>query len=294
MIEKPRGASNSSVCADLHSQVDRWVICFGGQQNPITSVFMKGNAAEFKDYKSFGSKHVARTLTTDPEPGTTIELRITELKELTEPDASLFIIKQKASSADRIASVRIDEETFRKLVVSSMDVQWPPTGGGLATGGCAVYASADRKGRVREVWPEGCDNTGLEQPLRDAVSKWLLKPATSKGTPVQVEALLGFTFHTDVSAGNQLPQLTDSEARQLATKVVEPDFSQSNMKKGTQVTVEVSVDEKGRVTGTNNPHGLDMRTFMAVHDALIKWEFRPYFKDGKAQYFHADIVFVAR
>jgi hypothetical protein len=91
--------------------------------------------------------------------------------------------------AERLKSVKIDEDAFRKLAVGSTEINWHPMGGGRATGRCAVYASADRSGHIREVWPAGCDSTGLEEPLRDQVKKWQLTPAVSDGAPVQVEAL---------------------------------------------------------------------------------------------------------
>jgi hypothetical protein len=80
---------------------------------------------------------------------------------------------------------------------------------------------ADRAGNVRESWPEGCDSTGIQTALRDIVKTWKLRPPVSNGVPVQVEALLGFTFHTVVH-DNPLPLLTDAEIRQLATNTVEP------------------------------------------------------------------------
>ena len=94
--------------------------------------------------------------------------------------------------------MKVDEDTLRKLSLNSTAIDWPPVGGGMTAGGCAVYVSADRSGRIREVWPEGCDNPGLQDPLRDMVRKWQLKPASMNGAPVQVEALVTFKFETKV------------------------------------------------------------------------------------------------
>ena len=84
-IPKPQGSANSTSCADFHARVDRWVICFAGDHGLLSSVFTKGYAVEFKEYKNFGDKRVARRIVTNPEPGTTLEARITELTELTQP-----------------------------------------------------------------------------------------------------------------------------------------------------------------------------------------------------------------
>jgi hypothetical protein len=290
-LPKPQGSANSTTCADFPARVDRWVICFEGDHGLLSSVFTKGYAVELKEYKSFGDKRVARRIVTNPEPGTTIEAHITELTEITQPDDQAFVVQEVTPPAERIVSLRIDEDTFRKLALGSTEIDWPPTGGGPATGGCAVYASADRKGVVREVWPEGCDSTGLEDPLREAVKKWRLKPAISNGVPVQVEALLGFTFHTNVDKSHPLPELLDAEVRKLATSIVEPVFPPGSGGKGTEFAVEISVDESGKLTGVGNPHGLPNPVFMAINGAVSKWHFKPYVKDGKPQYFHANLVF---
>jgi hypothetical protein len=289
-LPKPQGSS-STTCADLHAAVDRWVICFSGDHGVLSSVFTKGYAVEFKEYKNFGDKRVPRSIVADPEPGTRLEARITELSELTQPDEQMFAIQEVTPLSGRIKSVMVDEEMFRKMALGSTEIDWPPTGGGPDTGGCAVYASADRSGEVREVWPEECDSTGLQDPLRDAVKKWRLKPAVFDGVPVQVEALLGFTFHTRVDNSHPLPALSDAEARELATSIVEPVFPPGSGNKGTEFVVQISVDETGKFTGLGNSNHLSIPIFSAINTALTKWHFNPYMKDGKARYFHANLVF---
>jgi len=289
-ITKPHGGAKSTTCADIHARVDRWVICFEGEHGLLSSVFTKGYAAEFYDYKKFGDKWVARLISSDPEPGTKIQLQVTELTSFNQLDDPMFNVQESTPAAARIRSLRIDEDTFRKLVVGSTEIEWPPTGGGLATGGCAVYVSADRAGHVREAWPEGCDNTGLQDPLREAVKKWQLKPAISNGDPVQVEALLGFTFHTTVNP-SPLPELSDAEVRKLATSIVEPVFPSGTAPKGTPLTVRISVDETGKLAGIENDHHLGTDAVMAIYRAVSRWGFHPYLQDGKPSYFHGELIF---
>jgi hypothetical protein len=290
-IQKPQGSERSTSCADLHSRVDRWVICFEGSHGLLASVFSKGYAMEFKDFKKFGDKRVPTRLTTDPEPGTKLEARILELTEFTQPDDQMFVVSQPTPPKDRIKSIRIDEEALRKLALGSTEIDWPPVGEGLTTGGCAVYVSADRAGNIREAWPEGCDSASLQDPLREAVKKWRLKPAISDGVPVQVEALLGFTFHTTVDKSLALPELSDEEVRKLSSNAVEPVFPPGSVQKGTEVVIQISVDESGKLTGVGNTHNLDTKVFGAAYVALRKWHFSPYIKHGKPQYFHANVSF---
>ncbi len=284
------GSPNSTFCSDFQAHIDRWVICLDGN-GLLSSVTTKGYAAEFKDYKSFAGRRVARRIVTNPEPGTKIEAHITDLTELTQPDEQTFVVHQPTPPAERLRSVRVDDETLRKLVAGSTEVDWPTVGSGLVTGGCAVYLSADRTGAIREVWPSGCDNSGLQDPLREAVKKWHLKQAISNGVPVQVEALLGFTFHTSMDGLKGLPELSNAEARQLAAQIVEPVFPHGTAPKGAEIMVQIAVDETGKLTGVNNTQNLETRVFLAANAALRRWLFRPYVKDGKSQYFHANIVF---
>src|SRR5260370_8367248 len=118
-------------------------------------------------------------ITEDGEEGNKIEGRIVELTELTQPDDQMFVVSQPTPPKERIRSLRIDEEVLRKLALNSTEIDWPPVGDGLTTGGCAVYVSADRPGNIREAWPEGCDSASLQDPLLAAVRKCRLKPAIS-------------------------------------------------------------------------------------------------------------------
>ena len=141
-------------------------------------------------------------------------------------------------------------KTFRELSLTDTTIDWPLVGGPPLTGNCTVYVSADRSGRVREVWPGGCDNTGLEEPLRSAVRKWRLKTALLNNLPVQVDSRVTFPFQVQVDPNaHPLPLLSDAEVRSLATRVVEPIFPSGNGYSGTQIVAHISVDETGKLTG---------------------------------------------
>jgi hypothetical protein len=192
----PISSSVSSSCVNLPARVDRWVICFESSHGLFQSFFTKGWFAEYKEYKKFGSRWVARSILDYPEPGTTVEARVTELSELTQPDEQMFKIEQPTPSDQQIRSIHVNEDTLMGLVIGSTTIQWPPVGAGKLKGGCGVYVSVDRMGKVREAIPEGCDNATLEGPLHNAVMMWRLKPAVADGVRVQVEALLGIPFET--------------------------------------------------------------------------------------------------
>ncbi len=279
-MPKPNG---DRTCADLHMRIDRWVICFDAR-GALTSVFTKGYFAEFRDFQSFAGKRVPRRIVRDVEPGTTLELRIDSLEPLEAPDETMFAIAQPTPPADQISTVVVSDETARTLLVGSAEIAWPPVGGGVLKGGCAVYISVDRAGHVREAFPAGCDNYPLQGFLRDTVLKWQLKPAVSHGVPVQIESLMGFSYQTTIDSAKTPPMLTDAEARKLATFSPKPHFTPEVAQSHTEVVVRITVDDTGKFIGLQN----------AIDAALLKWKFKPYIKNGQACLFNADIIFRAQ
>lgn len=292
-IPRPSDSQSGPACTDFPARVDRWVICFQSSEGLFESVFSKGYFAEYRDYKKFGDKWVARAIRDYPGPGSDspIDVVITELTQLTNPAEQLFEVKQPTPPSQRIRSVRVDEDAFYKLAVASTEIVWPPVGERLLKGGCGVFVSADRTGKVREAVPEGCDNAALQGPLHDAVMKWQLKPDIVDGVPVQVEALLGIPFRTTLDQSKSLPQLSDSEVRKLVTHAVDPVFPPGSGPEGAEITVQISVDDTGILTGVGNPQNAPTPAFLAINAALSKWRFEPYIKNGKPQYFHGELVF---
>ncbi|MGA7851731.1 MAG: energy transducer TonB [Candidatus Acidiferrales bacterium] len=198
-IAEPSGNEKDQVCSDIHMTVDRIVICFSGNRL-LESVFTKGYFAEFRDYQKFSAKQVPRRIVSEPEYKSEIVASITALDPLPQPDESMFEVKSPTPPAGRIQIVRIDENVMRNLVIGGAEIAWPAVVSGKESGGCGAFISADRNGNVREEFPEGCDNTALEEPLHEALLKWKLKQAVVKGVPVQVTALMGFPFKVQVGS----------------------------------------------------------------------------------------------
>lgn len=197
-IAEPSGDEKDQVCSDIHMTVDRIVICFSGNRL-LESVFTKGYFAKFEDYRKFGAKQVPRRIISEPEYKSEIAASITTLDPLPpQPDESMFEVKSPTPPAGRIQILRIDENVMRSLVIGGAEIAWPAVVGGKDSGGCGAFISADRNGNVREEFPEGCDNNGLDEPLHEALIKWKLKQAVVNGVPVQVTALMGFPFKVQV------------------------------------------------------------------------------------------------
>ena len=281
--------NNDKTCRDVHFRVDRWVICFNKDQT-FESIFTKEYSAYFSDYQKFGKKLVARHISTNPGTDADVIAQISLLEPLAQPDESMFAVATPTPPAGRITFLAINEDTMRSLVIGGSDIPWPTAVGGKDSGGCGAFVSADRAGNVREVFPAGCDNPGLEEPLRQILLKWKLKPPVVKGVPVQVNSLMGFAFKVQVTPAPPVLELSNDQARQLASNVTEPTFPAGSAPHGTKVEIQISVDDDGKLLGTNNINNLGA-TFLPASAAVSHWKFQPYLQDGKAVPFNATIIF---
>ena len=298
-ITGPSGGANDRVCGDLHFRVDRIMVCFDGRGR-LESAFTKGYNAQYKEYKEFGGKQVARRIVTEPEYKSEIAAAITGLDPLPEPQDDLkddsgkplFEIKMPTPAADRIQVLRIDENAMRSLVIGSTDIAWPTVVGGEDSGGCGAFLSADRTGNVREVLPAGCDNASLDEPLRQALLKWKLKQPVVNGIPVQVTALMGFGFKVHVEPAPPVLELSDKEARKLASNKIDPVFP-SAAPRGAKVEVIISVDDDGTLIGAAPGPSRETKTlFFPAYGAVSRWKFSPYLENGKPVPFKATIIFI--
>jgi len=301
-ITMPNGAK-SDPCARAESKIgtgDRATAAFSNvcfdSEGRFKFVGSPRFAMEFHDYHGFGKKQAARQYIGDPEPGTKLVGNVTVLEDCAKATTpSTF--SPICANDDRFRSVSVSPSQLERLTADAIPVTWPPVRSGNLRGRLAMYLSIDSEGQVREAWPLNSDNAGLEDPARDQVMKWRVKPPKDEvGNPVQIDGGLGFSFETVI--GKPLPVLSDAEARALAIKIVEPQFPAGTMKRGRRYRIRIAVDERGKVAGggagDTEIDGTEMMpgpcVFWAIM-ALFKWEFRPYMVDGKPQYFYAEIVF---
>jgi hypothetical protein len=89
--------------------------------------------------------------------------------------------------------------------------------------------------------------------------------------------------------------LSDAEIRQLATKIVEPEWPVNSVEPGQVVEAEVSVNEQGKLTGLAfSKTKASISAIGAVNDAVSQWNFRPLIRNGKLEYFHGVVKFIVR
>jgi hypothetical protein len=265
-------------------------VCFRNPPGLLESVSSPGFEAEFRDFKEFHGKNVAWKISQEPEPGTKIEARVTELTDLKEPDPAMFSIQAPSTMHERAVRMRVSEGVARGLLLTTPEIAWLPVRDGKTNGTLSLVISVDKEGHVRETWPLNSDNPFPQDQARKAVSEWRFKPLMMEGVPVQMETVLTFAFRTRI--GDPIPVLSDEEGRKLAIETAEPDFALTKKPAaGTQFTVRVAVNEQGQVIGLKNINNLDMALLGPANVALHKWRFRPYIHDGKPDRFDTDITF---
>ncbi len=266
-------------------------ICFEGSHGLFESVVTPEFGVRFKDYKSFGDKRVPMRLVSDPEPGTTIEAKITELTVYSEGDETLFAVSEPTPPERQLKSIWIDQATAHGLSVSTPDIVWPSPRDGKTSGVLSMRISVDRNGQVQEAWPLNSDNPQLDDAAREQVKKWRFKAATQNGVRVQVESILTFAFDTKIV--DPFAILSDVEARKIAIKTVDPQIPSSSIPHGTPLVVRASVGEDGKVIGGQNPNNLPTAQFMSIWGAVREWSFQPQIRDGKPEPFKVDLAFPA-
>jgi hypothetical protein len=253
---------------------------------------------EFHDYRAFGKKQVARKLVYEPEPGTSVVGEVALLEGGTAwIDAALFT--PLAKNEDSFRTIQVSAKLLEQWTADNLPVAWPTVHSGKVRGHLAMYLSIDSEGQVRETRPLLSENADLEDPARNQVQQWKIKPVTdAAGNHFQIDGGLGFSFETRVGA--PLPVLSNEEARKLAVNIVEPKLPPHILPPGTRYRVRISVNEQGiftggaegdtEIPGTVKPPG----GIIEVLKALEEWRFTPLIRDGKAQYFQAELVFVAQ
>jgi hypothetical protein len=295
--------AKTDACARIQSKIgspDRATtvysnVCFD-EDGTLKFVGSPGYSMEFHDYRGFGNKKIARTLSDDPESGTKLVGRVTILEDEAKVKGDSDLFTPLPADEDRFREIQVSAETMEKLIADNPPIVWPTVHSGNIRGRDAIYLSIDTQGRVREAWPLNSDNGGVDDSVRDQARKWKMKPAIDKtGKQVQVDGSLSFAFETRVE--DPLPELSDTEVRQLAIKIDEPVWPTNFVRPGQVIEISVAVDEQGQVAGvsyTKVPPSGAAPVLMAASDALHHSTFRPLVRNGRPQYFHGTLRFIVR
>jgi outer membrane biosynthesis protein TonB len=147
-------------------------------------------------------------------------VQVTELNDLRKSDAKLFSISQPTPPNQQLRSATVPEEELRNQALQPLEIIWPQVLDGATSGKTSYYVCVDRSGNVREVLPLSVAVERADRPAERQIAGWKFKPVLQDGVPVQAEAIMNFDFNT--RAYGPAAPLTDSEARKMASGIVEP------------------------------------------------------------------------
>ncbi len=259
-------------------------VCFGGAEPRLLSDSATNLNITFRDWKKFGDKQIARTVTTDVEGYEAIEGRITTLEELKSADPAMFEVRETTPLDQRISTVYVSTATEESILERAPVLEWPSVREGKTDGYMIVYARTDRTGQVRETAKHNSDQPGLEDYGIQAALKYKFKPFIQGGVPLQMEMPLVLHFTSRIE--DPLPILSVEEMQKQIKGC-----STVEVAAGAPITTtRVSVNEAGKLTGEGNFRPATAATKMTVLKTLMGCTFLPYSVDGKVTYYHGDVV----
>lgn len=264
-------------------------LCPKGNDGLREVVGASGHSVAFSAYEPFGGKPVARILTNAPRLGEEIvTLKITKLEKLRSTDEGMFNIASVTPADKQMRFVSEAEQDLRDAVIGSQEIVWPQPLDGTQKGPASFFICIDRDGRARDVKPLYTVNERTNDSAVSQIVKWKFKPFMVDGVPAQAEGVLNFTV--DTRAFGPTEPLTNSEARKLASGIVEPEIPTGKYPAGTVYTLWAAIDSEGKVIEVMAGDGPN-ELFMPCYDALRKWQFRPIIENGQPRPYRAQIAF---
>ncbi len=291
-ITMPNGAKSASKIGTGERATDAFSNISFDSEERLSFFGSPRYGMEFHEYKAFGKKQIARKYVDDPEPGTTLVGQVVVLEDESKSSAA-DLFTPLPTNDNRFQTAAVNSEQMDKLIVGNPPITWPTVRSGDVHGHLAMYISADSQGNVREAWPLNSDNAGLEDPARDQVRAWKLKPAVdATGKRLQVDGGIGFLFDTKI--GDPLPVITGAQIETLSTGCgCLPILPPGLLPSGTSFKITVGVNEQGKLTGESFPPGIPWEVIQKAGLHTGDCKFKPYLVNGKATYYGVEFVFTA-
>jgi hypothetical protein len=247
---------------------------------------------EFHDYLNFGKKQYPRTFADDPEPGTRLVGKVVTLEEESKARVKPDVFIPLQSQDNLFQSKVVSSQQMEQFTAPNPPIVWPTVHSGNTHGHLAIYIGVDNHGQVREAWPRNSDNAGLEDPARDQVRTWKIKPVLDQaGTPIQIDGGLG--FHFDTSIKDPLPILSGADIqKQLIGCTYTPVLPAGLIPAKTEVKIRLSINETGKRTGVSfsTADGFKVMQSLGIEKSC---QFKPYLVDGKPSYYFLDFEYTA-
>lgn len=184
-------------------------------------------------------------------------------------------------------TVTFSQEELQPLALRSLEVIWPQVLDGPISGEASYRVTIDSSGAVSDVQPVNMDVERSNDSVIRQVMRWKFKPPTQDGAPVQAEVV--WTFHFNTRAYGPSAPLLESEARKLATKVVEPNYPPGTPS-GTICSMRIAVDSDGYlIEAIEGPCPREL-AIPCLH-AIQSWQFKSVLENGQPRPYRSEITF---
>ena len=264
-------------------------ICFCGSEPRLSYILTFNDSMEFKDWKSFGKKQIARTYETDVLNYQPVIGRLIKLEELKEPDEAMFAVTAATPLDQRISTSFVSTLKEESLIENAPVIQWPTVREGKTDGYMIVYARTDRTGQVRETAKHNSDQPGLESFGMEQALRYKFKPLVEDGVAQQMEMPLVLHFRSQLADPLPVLSVMDMKKQVISCETGLP----LGTPPGTVVRIRVSVNEEGKITGVGSSAPMKPDQFIAASARVKACKFAPYVLNGKATYYKGDVEFVA-
>lgn len=184
------GWVTSTGTPEVHN-IRRSAISLGESSGELLYGFGFGWGGEFKDYKEFHNRRVARTVVSDA-----VVAHVTLLEDLDKTHEELFDTGAPGGDPQAVKIVLLDETTLRKNLVSDETNPWPPVQDGPLQGNVTSDIVVDREGTVREIGTVISENAAMEDVGKARLLAMKFRPFLENGVPVQAMSQITLPFKT--------------------------------------------------------------------------------------------------
>lgn len=195
-----------------------------------------------------------------------------------------------AAPQSEARTVMFSQDELQPLALQPLEIIWPQVLDGPIRGDALYRLTLDSTGSVTDVQPLTIAVERSNDSVIRQIMRWKFKPLTQDGVPVRAEVV--WTFHFNTRAYGPSAPLPESEARKLATKIVDPSFPPGTPS-GETCSMRIAVDSDGyliEVIGDVCPG--DALYIPSLH-AIQSWQFKPVLENGERRPYRSEITFRA-
>lgn len=197
-----------------------------------------------------------------------------------------------APSEQETHPLTIDQDMFQKSAITPLEIIWPQVLDGPTSGDALYQLTIDQAGNVTDVRPLTAAVERSNDSVIRQIMRWKFKPAFrfSNGKLVTAPVEVFWIFHFNTRAYGPIEPLPESDARRLATKIVDPNFPPGTPS-GETCSMRIAVDSDGyliEVIGDVCPG--DGLYIPSLH-AIQSWQFKPVLENGQPRPYRSEITF---